>query len=524
MGKAVLLDSFRQGISKDWRQAEFNSYLLIGLIFSIPFSTSASSILSFLIFIRWLLQTNFRNDWNQLKSNRLVRACFLFLGLHMIGLLWTSDPMHGLVVMKKEWKLLLLPCFMFCVKKEHISHYMSALVLAMAICVMISYGIWLEVIPPINRATVNNPVPFGTHITYNPVLALAIYLLARSLLFDKRTSIIQQGFYLSLLTTMTINMFITGGRSGQVMFFATIVVLGFQYFRGQFFKAGATAVVIVVSTLVMAYSFSDLFRQRLLGAISHQDTSTQQRIAYVASGLKIFLRHPLIGVGTGDLPAELKKTQSYSSSYEVHLIDNSLVYARETCNQEDTAAPFFLHLVPVDERDLPDHRRRYGFDNLDFRFDSYRLVEGNGCAAMRELPGYAIAEIRTGQYVPGEFPIWRVYFDIAGQVAVPASDYLTGLIGDSGPVIRGSEVADVNPHNMYIMEMIQFGTLGLVSLLYIFYVQIRHALGTQHVILRQVGVALPLFFLLVNFGESYLYVHATSLLFTVFSSFLYKEI
>ncbi len=400
MGKTELLTSFWQGIKEDWRQARFDSYLLIGLIFSIPFSTSVSSILSLLILINWLLHADFRNDWNQLKSNRLVMACFLFLGLHMIGLLWTSDLMHGLMVLKKAWKFFVIPIFMLCVRKEHINYYIGSLILAMTISVMISYGIWLEIIPPINRATINNPVPFETHITYNVLLTLAIYLLARGLLLDMRTSVIQQGLYLFVLATMVVNMFITGGRSGQVMFFAAIVVLCFQYFGGQFFKAGAATIVITLSILVVAYSFSDLFQQRLLRAVSRQDNSTQERIAYVASGLKIFFSHPLIGVGTGDLPTALKKAR--------------------------------LH-------DSPE------FSNLR------------------------------------------------------------------------------NPHNMYIMAMVQFGILGLVSLLYIFYVQIRHALGTQHVILRQVGLALPLLFLVVNFGESYLSVHATSLLFAVFSSLLYKD-
>ena len=45
---------------------------------------------------------------------------------------------------------------------------------------------------------------------------------------------------------MVINMFMTGGRSGQVMFFAAIVVLCFQYFWGQFFKVGAVTVVITL--------------------------------------------------------------------------------------------------------------------------------------------------------------------------------------------------------------------------------------------------------------------------------------
>ena len=400
MGKTALLVSFWQGMKEDWRQAKFNSYLLIGLIFSIPFSTSISSILSFLIFISWLLRGDFRNDWNQIKSNRLVIACFLFLGLHLIGLLWTSDLVHGLAVLKKQWKFLLVPVFMLCARKEHIHCYIGSLVLAMTICVVISYGIWWEIIPPINRATISNPVPFGTHITYNVLLAMAIYLLARSLLFDARTSLVQQGLYLFVLTLMVVNMFMTGGRSGQVMFFAAVVVLCFQYFRGQLIKAGATTIFIALSVLVAAYSFSDLFQKRLLGAISRQDNSTQERIAYVVSGLKIFFSHPLVGVGTGDLPTALKKARPHN---------------------------------------------RPEFSNLR------------------------------------------------------------------------------NPHNMYIMEMVQFGILGLASLLYIFYVQIRHALGTRHVILRQIGLAFPLLFLVVNFGESYLSVHATSLFFAVFSSFLYTE-
>ena len=63
---------------------------------------------------------------------------------------------------------------------------------------------------------------------------------------------------------------------------------------------------------------------------------------------------------------------------------------------------FFLHLYPVDPGDLPDHRRRYGFDNLDFRLGEYRLPLTERRVAVRELPGYAIARVRTGQYRSNE--------------------------------------------------------------------------------------------------------------------------
>ena len=39
-------------------------------------------------------------------------------------------------------------------------------------------------IPPTGQVTIDNSVPFGTHITYNVLLSMAIYLLAHSLLYD----------------------------------------------------------------------------------------------------------------------------------------------------------------------------------------------------------------------------------------------------------------------------------------------------------------------------------------------------
>ena len=59
---------------------------------------------------------------------------------------------------------------------------------------------------------------------------------------------------------------------------------------------------------------------------------------------------------------------------------------------------FFVHLYPVDVGDLPDHRKRYGFDNLDFPFGNHALPLTERRVALRELPGYAIARVRTGQY------------------------------------------------------------------------------------------------------------------------------
>ena len=99
------------------------------------------------------------------------------------------------------------------------------------------------------------------------------------------------------------------------------------------------------------------------------------------------------------------------SDWDVYLVEDRLIYTKDQCSPEDAEPMFFLHLDPVDMNDLPDHRKQYGFDNLDFAFRGYRPpIEGGVCVAIRELPDYGIAAIRTGQFVPGEGQIWNGRF------------------------------------------------------------------------------------------------------------------
>ena len=87
------------------------------------------------------------------------------------------------------------------------------------------------------------------------------------------------------------------------------------------------------------------------------------------------------------------------SDFVVHLNGNTLIYAKDDCRLNDIDAPFFLALYPVDENDLPDERRQYGFDNLDFYFHENSIQQSGGrCVAVTLIPDYDIAHIYTGQY------------------------------------------------------------------------------------------------------------------------------
>lgn len=108
-----------------------------------------------------------------------------------------------------------------------------------------------------------------------------------------------------------------------------------------------------------------------------------------------------------DLPAEYRslyasiaeETPLISNVYDVYLDEdrNSLIYVKEGCSTYDLSE-FFLHLTPAHQRDLPDNRQPFGFDNLDFGFYTYGLRADGNCIIDRPLPEYDIIGLRTGQY------------------------------------------------------------------------------------------------------------------------------
>lgn len=106
-----------------------------------------------------------------------------------------------------------------------------------------------------------------------------------------------------------------------------------------------------------------------------------------------------------------------SSDFDVYMDSDEkvILYMKRKCVEEDVEKGFFLHLVPADPGVLPKRRTPVGFDNLDFNFERYGQRIGESCVAVKQLPGYPITAIRTGQFefANGEFRhIWGISMDL----------------------------------------------------------------------------------------------------------------
>ena len=378
--------------------------------FFLPLTVFGGNLFAVLIFLLWLVKADFKTDFYRLKDNKLVIAVFLYLLVHVVALLWTTDIESGLWTLKKQLKFLFIPIFMLFVKREHVKYYILAFLASMSLSEIWSYGIFFELLPLYGGATLIDPIPLMSHITYNPFLTIAIYFLSYYVLFDHSISKLKKFTYGFFIITMSINMFITGGRAGQVMYFAMLVVLIFQYFPKNAFKASSVSLFVLVITSSTFYLNSKIFSDRVDSAVTelsdyknHTHSSTGMRISSAINSWSIIKENPVIGVGTGDYKNEFIKA---SIKNNLKLEDKLVIH---------------------------------------------------------------------------------------------------------------------NPHNMYVLILVQFGFIGLLALLYMFYAQIKIARHSNEEFVRKIGIALPLLYLLIMLSDSYLMVHMTGLLFAFISSFVYKD-
>ena len=373
-----------------------------------PLTVFGANLIITIICITWLCSGNYKSKYYQIINNRLMLASIIFFCLHVIGLLWTEDLAWGLHIIHKMWYFLVLfPVLFTIVRRDYIGRYISAFLLAISITEVFSYLVWFEVIPPFKNATIENPTPFMSHISYNPILAFATYLVLHEVCFNKKLTNFVFSLYAFFAISMTINMFITGGRAGQVVFFVMLSILIFQVLDKQRIKSLITIFIVIPGIFFTAYQTSNLFQQRVdlalqesLDFSSKSYTSVGLRINFAINSWQVIKNNLVIGIGTGDFPVEYSKINQINSP---------------------------------------------------------------------------------------------------------------GLPNTS------------NPHNMYTLILMQLGLVGIFSMLSIFYYQIKLSFNSSKKFIRDVGVTLPLMFLVMMLSDSYLLGHYTTLMYIFFSSFLYKD-
>lgn len=298
-------------LSMDLNKIRF--ILLALFIISLPFSPALANTLCGLLVLYWLVfYDNKKEILVILKENPVVLFAYLLFFSFVISLVWSDDLGRGFNIIKKEIFLLFIPIFMQLIKSEERDTLIKLFIFSMVISVFISYLVYFGILDSIPRATKFDPTPFMTRISYNPFLAFAIYLLIYY--FFKINEIKIRAFIALLIIIMSINMFITGGRAGQVVFFVLLLASFFQFVRAVNILKIIMFLGFLVFTFILAYKFSPVFKERVNRAIyevknvnKNRNTSVGLRITMWENSIRIIKNTPLLGSGVGDFSKEYKK-------------------------------------------------------------------------------------------------------------------------------------------------------------------------------------------------------------------------
>lgn len=273
--------------------------------FSLPLSRSVISFFIVFLPLLWILEGNFKNKFFMINHSPALIAITLFLISQFLTLLYSKDLEEGLnlIRMYAYWSVIYVMASSF--KKEWIGSLISSFLYGMLVSEICSYLIFFDIYA-VNGHPPSYPNPFMGHMTYSMFLALTSLLLINRM-FSKQYTKVQKIFFLLFFTTVTINLFISIGRTGQIAFLVTLFVIVIIHFRFSL-KALAIFSFIAITIFVGAYKFLPQVESRAHRALSDIQgvldgnfySSWGLRSAYWLITYEALKESPLIGFGIGD--------------------------------------------------------------------------------------------------------------------------------------------------------------------------------------------------------------------------------
>jgi O-antigen ligase len=237
---------------------KYISYILIVYAFSFPVSKAATNLFEVLAILLWIAEGNWREKFQFYKTNLLSISIALLIGFSLLSILWHGNAETTLRYIAKYRHLLIIFVFYTSFDTKYTRPLLSAFLLSMFLSELMSYGIFFELIH-YKDISPDDPSPFMSHMTYSTVLAFTTAILLIMISYEEKLK--YKLFYILFFFSATANLFINGGRSGQIIYIVLITTVLISLMRHKLLALlGAFTTIFVVLTL--AYNFSPNFQTR----------------------------------------------------------------------------------------------------------------------------------------------------------------------------------------------------------------------------------------------------------------------
>lgn len=257
-------------------------------------------------------------SWQYLGTNKFINSFYntkfalsftlLFL-LFALGIIWSDDLFRAYIILKTQMYLLIVPLTIAIYSKHEIKKLITfILMLATVFSIYIILSSYNLFNLPSSIILYSNQSPFINTMYSASMLTLCITLIylnmGKKYLF----------FQYSSITLIIVAICLLCNRSSLLGFVIAISLVSLFRYRPTFFKKFliiTTAILIFFTTLISFNpncfnKLNNINKTLQFGPQVANGASISCRIDYIKKSFELWLQHPIIGVGTGDLLLEMK--------------------------------------------------------------------------------------------------------------------------------------------------------------------------------------------------------------------------
>lgn len=292
------------------------SFAILSFSFFMPINPEIAMKISIFSFSLLLFIWDYKKVYLFIKNNIFIKLLLLFLLLLLISYFWTDNYQELKRITRTFLRYWIIPTLFLIsvINKFNIKYVIPFFLLGMIVNLLISFSIYFFDIKElfIFQFSQFYLVPFqSSHMEYSIYLALTILLLFYH--FLNSNNFLTKIFISFSILGFMILLFITEGRTGQVAFLFSTMLLAIIYFRKNM-KLIFIVIVLIATSFLLAYNFSPTFKNRITHAV--EDINKTDKNDYSTSlgvRLSAYLKIPKIlestnlflGVGYGDSQNEV---------------------------------------------------------------------------------------------------------------------------------------------------------------------------------------------------------------------------
>ena len=350
---------------------------MVILAFVFPISITAVDVLLPVIILLWFSSENLKERLSSVIKEPIsllfVLIAFLTFISALLSTSWTDSFLAGahrslFEVLAMHYLLLplLIPVFLTTVEDKFMKYMLVAFVLAMLYSQLLFYLVYfnfvdIEYLKSIHLvssgASSVDPSPFLNRIEYSIFLAVSISFSIHYIIYNKSHLIRVLLLFFAMLSLL--NLFINGGRTGQLVFVVSFFIYFVAYSRFNYrYLLMSTLTILLVVTI--AYKYSTPFQGKverakkdiMLIVENHnyrsswgaRIASNMVATAYLTSSSERFI----FGAGAGDSEKEYRKYAEENFSQNIYHAVNHLAHTHNQYLQywlDGSILAFLLYLL-----------------------------------------------------------------------------------------------------------------------------------------------------------------------------------